>query len=62
MREKKSFEIRLQELKDRYVHSGDFDLITILELEDEYGEIDKNHTKRRSEVLDMRRRLMDRLH
>ena len=63
MRENKTFEKRLQELKDVYAGVSDFDFITVLNLEDEYDKIIKDnpdHTKRRSEILEMRRRLMDR--
>ena len=65
MRENKSFEERLQELKDKYDGTSEFDFITILELENEYSKLTNNnpeHTKRRSELLDMRSRLTDRLH
>lgn len=63
MRESKGFDVRLQEMKFMYAGS-DFDFITILNLEDEYDKITKDnpdHTKKRSEILEMRRRLTDRL-
>lgn len=64
MRENKGFDERLQELKDKYDSTSEFDFITILELEDEYSKLtngNPEHTKRRSELLEMRRRLTDRL-
>lgn len=59
----KTFEERLEELKAMY-DGSDFDFITILKLENEYNEIllsNPDHTKKRSEILEMRRRLIDRL-
>lgn len=63
MRENKSFEERLKELKDKYEGTNEFDFTTILGLEDEYGKLTNDnpeHTKRRGEILEMRRRLIDR--
>ena len=60
MREK-NFEERLQELKNKYESTNEFDLITVLKLEDEYSKLtstNPEHTKRRREVLDMRCRLL----
>ena len=59
MREK-SFEERLNALKDAY-GGNEFDIVAIIELEDEYTKITKEnpeHTKRRQEILDMRHRLL----
>ena len=61
MRENKSFEVRLQELKDKYESISDFEFIAILDLEDEYNNVSKEnteHTKRRRDILDMRYRLL----
>lgn len=64
MRESKSFEERLQELRDKYEPINDFDLISILKLEDEYNFVlieNAEHTKRRRDILDMRYRLLSNL-
>lgn len=63
-RESKSFDMRLEELKEKYEASNDFDFITILDLEDEYSklaETNPEHTKRRQEILRMRYDLTGRL-
>lgn len=60
----KGVEGRLLELKDKYEAVNDFDFTTILELEDEYKAVAQDspdHTRKRSEILEMRRRLLDRL-
>ena len=64
MRESKSFEERLQELKDKYESINDFDLISVLKLEDEYNNVlieNADYTKRRRDILDMRYRLLSNL-
>ena len=61
MRESKSFEERLKELKEKYEAVGDFEFNSILDLEDEYNHVRKEnieHTKRRQDILDMRYRLL----
>jgi glutamate mutase epsilon subunit len=63
MREK-NFNERVKELKEKYEGVNDFDFETIIQLEDEYHRLLKNnpeHTKRRSEILTMRRDLSSRL-
>ena len=60
----KEFTERLCELEEKYESVNEFDFITILKLEDEYKQLLENnpeHTKRRSETLEMRRRLLDRM-
>lgn len=61
MRENKNLKERLQELKEKYEPISDFDLIKVLELEDEYDLVsltNPDHTRRRKEILDMRYRLL----
>ena len=63
-RNKEIFEKRLQDLQSKYEGENDFDLITIVKLEDEYNCLtitNPEHTKRRREILDMRDRLKGRL-
>ena len=62
--EKKGFDERVNELKEKYVGVNDFDFETIVRLEDEYNELletNPEHTKRRSELLRMRYDLTGRL-
>ena len=62
--EKKGFDERVCELKEKYVGVSDFDFETIIALEDEYSKLSETnpeHTKRRRDVLDMRYRLLSNL-
>lgn len=55
---------RISELKEKYEGVNDFDFETIVQLEDEYSkvtELNPEHTKRRSEILMMRRDLLNNL-
>ena len=57
----KSFEERVNELKEKYEGINDFDIEAIVNLEIEYevlSESNPEHTKRRNEVLNMRHRLL----
>ena len=60
----KSYKERFDEYSHMYLGVSDFDILTILNLEDEYDEVTKktpDHTRQRSEILDMRRKIMDRI-